>query len=291
MNDPIAILTDLGFNQLEAEIYTHLLQSEPMTPYKVAQAVGRQTANVYKAVEILARRGAVMIEEGESRLCRAVPVKEFLRHTEREFLGKTKNAAAVLSAIDKPSFDERVYRIESVAEVVERVKTMLEREATDVAVVDAFPSAFAAIRPSIEKAIARGVKVFVQTYEPTDLRGATSVVAARPAADVLEFWRSEQLNVVIDGRQSLVALMAPQLERVYQAIWSNSLYLATLLHAGMRSEHTIHQLLHMVDAKRSPEAIARAVKAHRFLLDSRLPGQEELLARFRGEKRASRKKK
>ncbi|HET7434746.1 MAG TPA: helix-turn-helix domain-containing protein [Thermoanaerobaculia bacterium] len=279
---PADILTELGLNQLEAEIYTHLLQSEPSTAYRIAQSIGKQTANVYKAVEMLARRGAVMIEEGENRLVRAVPVREFLRHTEREFMARTKTAATMLDALHKPTFDERVYRIESVAETLEKARMMLEHDATRVAVVDAFPKAWRAIAPSVAKAIARGIDVHVQTYEPVTIEGAASHVVAAPGAAVLEYWRSEQLNVVVDGKQNLVAMLSTELDRVYQAFWSQSLYLSTLLHAGLTAEHTLHKLMRMADEKRSPAAIVRALRKHRFFLKNEVPGQKELMRRFRG---------
>lgn len=280
---PAEILTDLGLNQLEAEVYTHLLSSEPATAYRIAQSIGKQTANVYKAVETLARRGAVMIEEGGSRAVRAVPVREFLRHTEREFLERTKTAAEVLSTFHRPSFDERVYRIESVAEALEKARWLLEKEATKVAVVDAFPRAYAAIAASVAKAIKRGVAVHVQTYEPVEIRGGASHIVAAPGQEVLDFWRCEQLNVVADGRQHLLGLFSADLERIYQVFWSQSLYVSSLLHGGMLAEQTIHKLLRMLDEKRSPTAIARAIRAHRFFLNSDVPGQKELLARFRGD--------
>ncbi|HEX8169654.1 MAG TPA: helix-turn-helix domain-containing protein [Thermoanaerobaculia bacterium] len=274
--DPIEILTSLGLNQLEAEVYVHLLQNEPATAYRIGQALGKQTANVYKAVGVLARRGAVLLEEGQNRVCRAVPVREFIRHTERAFREKTAQAAEALAGAHTPTFDERVYRVESVDAVLERAATMLEKEAKDVAVIDVFPAAFAAIRPSIEKAVRRKVQVHLQTYEPVKIAGTALHVVAHPGQQSLEHWRSEQLNLVIDARQSLLALMSQELDRVHQAVWTESLYVSVLLHGGITAEQTIHRLLHLGVKN-------RALREHRFFFNSRLRGQQELLARFRGE--------
>src|SRR6266542_1955367 len=92
----IEVLREIGLNQLEAEVYTFLLPSEPVTAYAVGAALGKATANVYKAIERLARLGAVLVEEGASRRCRAVPLKEFLRHTERERAARTREAEVAL---------------------------------------------------------------------------------------------------------------------------------------------------------------------------------------------------
>ncbi|HVG24822.1 MAG TPA: helix-turn-helix domain-containing protein [Thermoanaerobaculia bacterium] len=277
---PTETLTSLGLNDLEAEIYVHLLQHEPMTAYRVAQSLGRQTANVYKAMESLSRRGAVLIEEGESRLCRAVPVREFLRHTEREYLARTKAASEALAELHRPSFDERVYRVESIAQVFEQVSTMLQA-ARAIAVVDAFPAAAEKIRPAVEKAIRRGVKVYVQAYDDTVIKGAIHITPPDPAA-VLAYWQSEQLNVVVDGEQCLVALLTRSLDGIHQALWSNSPYLAALLHGGLTAEHTLHRL----SAATNERAMRRILGEHRFFLHDELPGSRALLARFQPKKKA-----
>ena len=92
----LASLRDLGFNDLEAEVYMFLLPSEPITAYRIGRAIGRPTANVYKAVESLARRGAVVIEEGEQRTCRAVPVVDLTKQLERAFRESLDRAKGAL---------------------------------------------------------------------------------------------------------------------------------------------------------------------------------------------------
>jgi sugar-specific transcriptional regulator TrmB len=276
--DAIELLTSIGLNALEAEVYVHLLQHEPMTAYRVAQLIDRQTANVYKAVDSLARRGAVLVEEGESRVCRAVPVREFIRQTERDYLSRTKAAAAALADLHQPSFDERVYRIDSVPQVFERAATMLDH-ARSVAVVDAFPAALARVRPFVEKTILRGVKVYVQAYEPLTLEGALTVAPSDPAR-VLEHWKSEQLNLVVDGEQCLLALLSEPLDRIHQALWTNSPYIAVLLHAGMTAEHTLHRLARA----RGERETRRVLGEHRFFLHDEVPGSRALIARFRRKK-------
>ncbi|HVG23360.1 MAG TPA: helix-turn-helix domain-containing protein [Thermoanaerobaculia bacterium] len=283
MPNATELLTQLGLNELEAAIYVHLLQHEPVTAYRVGQALGKQTANVYKAVEVLARRGAVVIEEGETRLCRAVPVKEFLRHTERDFLATTRAAAEQLGKLHQPTFDERVYRIESPAQVFEQAATMLAG-ADSVAIVDAFPAALRQIRAAVEKAIRRGVKAYVQVYEPTDLPGAILVHPGR-SAESLAHWQSEQLNVVADGRQCLLALLSPTLDVVHQAMWSRSLYLSSILHSGLTAEHTLHRLMHA----RGATATQKVLGEHRFFLHDEVPGARELMSRFQ-PKKAKKKK-
>jgi HTH-type transcriptional regulator, sugar sensing transcriptional regulator len=271
-------LRELGLNELEAEVYTHLLSNQPMTAYAVGNALGRPTANVYKAIDSLARRGAVVIEEGESRVCRAVRASEFLRQLQRGFSETVREAAEALRSIDNPVQDEKVYRIESVPAVFEHARTML-RSAKRIVVADAFPRSLTRITPSLERAARRGVEVVVEAYAPVEIRGADVEVV--PGGNLsLESWKSEQLNLVVDGREHLLALMDRELERIFQAVWSRSVYLSSLHHSGRMNEITLIRAMRAIGEKRGSKALTEALRRHRFIRDLDLPGHRELLRRY-----------
>lgn len=260
-------------------MYLALLPIEPVTAYRLGTLIGKPTANVYKAVEALARRGAVVVQEGESRAVRAVPVAEFVRHTEREFLDKTRVLAEQLTSLEQQHYDERVYRLESPGQVLERGRQMLQVGATTVAVVDAFPAALASMASSIRAAIDRGVDVVVQAYAPIELAGADLVVTPF-GADAVKAWGGEQLNIMIDGREHLVALLTADLGGVVQAVWSQSVYLSCILHAGRLCEHTIHKLLQLGPKGTSRRRVFEVLDQHRFFIRDRVPGHQELMSRM-----------
>jgi len=276
-DEAISRLRELGLNQLEAETYAYLLPHEPATAYAIGRAIGRPTANVYKAVERLSRIGAVLVEEGENRVCRAVPVREFLAHTERAYSEKTGAAREALSRLERESFDERVYRIESVPEVLARAGEMLAR-ARKVAVVDAFPRALGELTPALTRTARRGVQVIVEAYASTEIEGADIVVVPEGERS-LEAWRSEQLNVIVDGREHLLALLSEDLREVHQAVWSRSLYLSCLHHAGRMSEITVIRMLNET-AKAGGRRGRGPLQRHPFFRNSEVPGHRELLQRF-----------
>lgn len=271
-------LRELGLSQLEAEVYVHVVAHPPMTAYRIAREVGKATANVYKAVEALARRGALVIEEGEYRVCRAVPIGDFLRETEEAFLGRTRAAAEMLSRLQPHTFDERVYRLETVDDVLAKCRQMLEQRSTSVAVVDAFPAALAAVLPSIRKAVARGITVYVEAYEEIRIPGALVATPPRPSTPP-EQWGSQQLNVVVDGREHVAALLSNDLRLVFQAVWSESRYLSLLLHSGRLCEHTLARLIASHERGEPESKRRRLLDQHPFFMNSDVPGQRELLAR------------
>src|SRR5262249_15324517 len=107
-------LTGLGFTELEAEVYVSLVQSSPATGYRVAQSRGRRGATTYKPMESRHNKGAVLVDDGASRLCRAVPADELLAQMERSFQHRRQLAAQALASLHAAPEDDRVYQLQSV---------------------------------------------------------------------------------------------------------------------------------------------------------------------------------
>jgi len=53
----VKALTDLGLNNLEANVYLALLIDPGSTGYRVAKNLGKPVSNVYQALESLTGRG------------------------------------------------------------------------------------------------------------------------------------------------------------------------------------------------------------------------------------------
>jgi sugar-specific transcriptional regulator TrmB len=224
----------LGFTALEAEIYTFLLQEAPVTGYRVAQALRKPAPNIYKAIESLEAKGAVMVDEGASRLCRPVPAAELLSHLERRFRRVRDRAARSLADLSGDTADDRVYRLRSSGQVLERARNMLGRS-REVALVDCFPLPLASLRADLEAAGGRGVDVAVKAYEPIALEHAHVVLDSRGGA-ALERWPGQWINVVVDGSEHLVAFLTRDGQGVHQAIWSGSVWLSWVYHGAVAAE-------------------------------------------------------
>jgi len=273
----VALLHNLGLTELEAEVYTALAGQSPMTGYAVARALGKPTANVYKAVEALGRKGAVLVEDGDTRLCRAVPPDLLLTRLEETAARDIAEARELFAEAAPPAADERVYRLETPGEVIARAIEMLDR-AEKFAVVDAFPTALNAIAGAVERAASRRVRVFVEAYAPCTIPGADLVVVEHGPV-TLDRWRSEQLNVVVDGREHVAALLSHDMSTVHQAIWSDSLYLSCLMHAGRLAEHTLIKMTR-VEGANAAKDLKRILNAHPFFARTKVPGHVEIVRRF-----------
>ena len=210
----------MGLNATEAVVYTHLLKQSPLTGYGVAKALGKAGANVYKAIDSLVEKGAVVVDEGGTRQCRAVPAREFLVRLERDFARHRKDAEAALGRLPSPGDDAGVYQLRSPAQVFERCRRLFA-EAERVALVDIFPGPLAELRHDIAAAAERGVQVVVKTYRPAEISGVEILVEPE-AGTVLDRWPGQWVDVVIDGSRYAMAFLSADSRSVIQGVSSAS---------------------------------------------------------------------
>lgn len=266
-------LVELGLTALEAEIYVFLARGESATGYRVAQALGKPVANTYKAIESLQLKGAIEVEDGESRTCRAVPPEEFLGRLEREFLDRRRKAGKELSRLAKPAADDRLYTIRSSAQVIERARAMLGR-AEKVVLIDAFPRPLLMLKPDLEAAASRGVDVLVHNYDTLKIAGVTIVPEQRPS-EVLGRTPGEHVGLVVDAREYLVALIRLGGTGVHQAVWTRSSIVATNQHIGMLYEMMLAEVeLRLNEGEPTAEELRRALKPYRKHYLQFTPGYE-----------------
>jgi sugar-specific transcriptional regulator TrmB len=239
--EPIAALVNLGFTALEAEVYAFLLQESPATGYRVAQAIGKPVANTYKAIESLQRKGALLVDEGGSRQCVAVPSDELLRGMEQAFRERSRLATEALAGLRGPGSDTRVYQLQTADQVMERARAMLRR-CEQTVLLDLFPGPYKALSGDIARCAAAGKTVALQAYETCEIEGVQ--IMQNPTAEgILDRYPGQWLIVNLDGAEVLLAFFSKDMTTVLQAVWSGSAFLSHLHHSGMASELTLIGML------------------------------------------------
>ena len=227
-------LEALGFSGIESLVYCFLLENSPATGYRVSQAIGKPTANTYNAIAALARRGAIVVDDSETRLCRAVPPSELLDRLNREFEARRKQAGAELAKLRPASGDDRVYQLTSIDQVLERSRAMLGA-ARRVALLDLFPRAQKLLEGDLQAAAKRGIKIAVRAYAPAQIKGVLIVVPDE-SEHILSTWPGEHMSIAVDADQFMIALLTEDAQAVHQAIWSNSTFLACLQYNALQVE-------------------------------------------------------
>ena len=275
-----SLLTELGFTAMEAAVYRALVEASPATGYRVAQQIGKPIANTYKAIESLAAKGAVLVDDGEHRSCRAVPPGELLRRLERSFRDRCAAAEEELLRLTHSNDDNRVYPLKSKAQVNQRARAMIERSSR-VLLADLFPAPALELRGALSAAAARGVRVGCLVYEPIEIEGVR-VVQALPY-EWFKAWPGDQVIVIADAMEHLVAVLERGPEStagVVQALWSPSVLLTLAQHDGLMSQLIAHRLDSLLEEGADVPRISRERRELKHLSVVHTPGFEKLIGSF-----------
>ncbi len=262
-------LRAFGFNEIEAAIYCYLLQHAPVTGYRVSQGLGKAPANVYSALDGLSQKGAVVIDEGESRLCRATPPTELFNLLASRFNAERQAAEDALSDIYAPEVDHRIYQIKTVEHVFAHARSLIET-AQSIILLDLFPEPFNKLKGDLLAAAERGVKLGLRAYDDETAIPGAVVSRHKQAKRHLETWPGQQLSVVADARRHICAIIDKSGQQVIQAVASDSLFLSCMHHNNIAADITA---AHYSNASSSDPQIARI--SGLSLLNARPPGYED----------------
>lgn len=274
-------LEELGLTGSEAAVYAHLVRHSPATGYRVARAIGKPVANTYKTLESLEEKGAVVVDDSGSRLCRAVPPDEFLARLERQFQDRRQRAARALAEVGRDAQaideDERVYRLHSREQVIQRARAMLAR-ATRCALVDIFPNPLETLAADLDKAAAAGIDVVIKPYTESALvKRAVMIPILQWERELPNLWPGHHLHIVVDATEALLALLEPQGDGVIHAISTANPYLAATQHSGLQFEFITTHVRDGIYKNADSESLRAIVRGYlRFSL-SNMPGYKALV--------------
>jgi sugar-specific transcriptional regulator TrmB len=231
----IQALVQLGFTELEAGVYAFLLTESPATGYRVAQAMGKPFAGVYKSLEGLEAKGAVMLSDEEgTRLARAVAPEELVSRLEAGYRRECAAARKLLKQRAPGERDERVYRIDQADQFIQRTLTSIE-SARSVIVGTVCPRPLSLIADALESAIARGVRVGIKVFEHASIPGMDEYLDLR-GLEALSHGPGQWLSLSIDGRENLEALFSHDSDDLHYAFWTENPLLGWSHYSGRGSD-------------------------------------------------------
>ncbi len=238
--DIVHSLKRLGFSEIEALVYCDLLRHPGSTGYRVGKSIKRPHANVYQGLVALEARGAVLFEEGETRIYTAVPAAELLEHLRKRYEQDCEAAAGALSEFSaEPPEEDRFFRLNSHDQVYARARAML-REAEETVLIEAFPGPLQELRDDLRQAAAAGLAVAGMVLRDEDKVEGTNIQVSHLAERVFDLWKCEQLTLIVDARQFLLALFDDRSGELRRGIWASSAYLAPVFNNGIAADVIVH---------------------------------------------------
>jgi sugar-specific transcriptional regulator TrmB len=270
-------LSLFGFNALEEQAYVALLQAPGQTGYKLAQAVRKPVANIYKALESLLEKGAVLVEDGDPAVYRATPVAEIFDKLETELRKQRKAALRQLGARTPPP-DERVYRLGSREQTIQRARGIIA-SSKRVLLLDVFPNLISELAGEIAAAATRGVKIAGQIYAPAQFPGAMLILRAE-RDQVLRRWAGDWMNLVADGQELLISVLERSGKGLHQAVWTRSPYLVWSFHSALYAEILLSRLRVEIENGASQRRLLRLVKDYHGRIATDAPGYKRLASQL-----------
>jgi predicted DNA-binding transcriptional regulator len=282
-HDSIRWLNELGFTELEAAVYSYLIENSPVTAYRVAQDIGKPVANTYKAVQSLFQKGAIMIDETQNRLCQAVSPKEVLAKMKGTFLDRHRHAENALSRL-KPSGDhEKIFSLTTPEQVFDRCQSLIDTAET-IILIDAYPGVVEILKPWLEAAVERKVTVVLQTYRQAELAGVelagVEIVPFQHAERMLDRWTGNWLIIVVDGAEYLFAFLSGDGKIVHNAIWCGSAFLALPQHSNLAHAFRASIMEKLIKEGTAKEEIQKELKRTEKWMVMGSRGYNKLLGEF-----------
>lgn len=238
--DASAALMKLGFTETEARTYCELLRQPGATGYAVAKALQKSQANIYSALSALEAKGAVLFDKGAVKAYRAVPPDELFSRLRRDLGNAFELAEGALADLAGPEKTDRIYQLANSEQVYERAAIMCGR-ASDSISFALFPGPFQRLRLALAEATGRAVGVAGVTFDPADsVAGALCVPSIKLGRTAR--WPGDQLTLVVDAREAMVALFDSRSNKVIHAVYTDSVYLSCLLHAATVDAIILNQL-------------------------------------------------
>ncbi len=242
-------LVPFGFTALESEIYVFLLKLSPATGYRIAQGISKPAANTYKAIQSLQQKGAILVEDGPSRLCRAVPLKELMNRLQKDFDAQRKSAEKRLKSIEQSTEDTRIYQLLSREQILNRFREMLSSASQSI-IFKLSSEAILAVEGDIERATERGVVIWGIANEPVDVAGVEVVVAMD--ADI------GSITAISDSSQLLTGVIREDTES--EAIWTRNEALSRNTFVSLAAEFSLAQINALLVADEKKGRMLRAIE-------------------------------
>lgn len=154
----------------EAKTYLALLANgQQMNGYEVAKASGVPRSTVYETLSKLVARGAAFEVKSETGTVGyvALPADALVGRLRREISSTIDGLADVLPSIAPPPQTRVVTHMQGIAGVIERAIDVVEGAHTSL-LVSMWPAEAEAVRPSLQRAVERGVDVWILVFGQFD---------------------------------------------------------------------------------------------------------------------------
>ena len=231
----VKALSDLGLNNLEANVYLALLKNPGTTGYRIAKELGKAVSNVYQALESLALQGvALQRYEGKDRIYSPLPLNEVISLFKTNHENRIAVLEDELKDFESPVIESAIYKINSSNQLFNKITSLL-KEVNSSVLITADSFFLERLRPQLETAGSRGKTILILGYEDLVFKNCDFL---KLSSGKKAPWPGHWIIIDIDGIQHLIAFFEKP-DTLTHAVWCNDQYVSYWIHFFMLADFTL----------------------------------------------------
>ena len=201
-NDAYEFLIKVGFSLNEAKVYVTLLQNKALNGYEIAKLSGVSRSLVYDVIERLLNKGFIIKSEGAINYYVALDYNKTLEKIDNENHKNLLNAEAKLKLLSKKENDnEFIFNIRGIDKFIEKAKERILLAKREIS-LSIRKQDFALLEDDLLKAIKRGVKVYIFSFEDIILDKAE--IFSYKVKDASNLFPYRRISLIIDNNDTFI---------------------------------------------------------------------------------------
>lgn len=201
-NDTYEFLTKVGFSLNEAKVYVTLLQNKALNGYEIAKLSGVSRSLVYDVIERLLNKGFIIKSEGAVNYYVALDYNKALEKIDNENRNNLLNAETNLKLLSKKDNDnEFIFNIRGFDKFIEKAKEKIKLAKKEIS-LSIWKQDFAFFRDELSKALRRGVKVYIFSFEDIILDNAE--IFTYKVKDASNLFPYRRISLIIDNNDTFI---------------------------------------------------------------------------------------
>ena len=201
-NDAYEFLIKVGFSLNEAKVYVTLLQNKALNGYEIAKLSGVSRSLVYDVIERLLNKGFIIKSEGAINYYVALDYNKTLEKIDNENHKNLLNAEAKLKLLSKKENDnEFIFNIRGIDKFIDKAKERILLAKREIS-LSIWKQDFALLEEDLLKAIKRGVKVYIFSFEDIILDKAE--IFSYKVKDASNLFPYRRISLIIDNNDTFI---------------------------------------------------------------------------------------
>ena len=201
-NDSYEFLIKVGFSLNEAKVYVTLLQNKALNGYEIAKLSGVSRSLVYDVIERLLNKGFIIKSEGAINYYVALDYNKTLEKIDNENHKNLLNAESKLKLLSKKENDnEFIFNIRGFDKFIDKAKERILLAKREIS-LSIWKQDFALLKDDLLKAIKRGVKVYIFSFEDIILDKAE--IFSYKVKDASNLFPYRRISLIIDNNDTFI---------------------------------------------------------------------------------------